>query len=107
MFTTEIADQTKSPVFPLISEETLAQAIEYLRSVLATDSSPEVVSELSKPAIIDLLKKYWWQRIQIPGSAATTTSDHERREISDPGFLNTLGNALTPEEGFILRPLPK
>jgi len=28
-------------------------------------------------------------------------------EISDPGFLNTLGNKLSPEEGFILRPMPK
>lgn len=27
--------------------------------------------------------------------------------ISDPGFLNTLGNILTTEEGFILRPLSK
>jgi|UPI0007844D15 SAM-dependent methyltransferase len=42
-----------------------------------------------------------------PGQKYFTTSDRERLEISDPGFLNTLGNKLTPEEGFVLRPMPK
>jgi 2-polyprenyl-3-methyl-5-hydroxy-6-metoxy-1,4-benzoquinol methylase len=45
--------------------------------------------------------------MQIPGTDYFTTSDHARHEISDPGFLNTLGNALTVSEGFLLRPMPK
>ncbi len=107
MFTKQLVDYDKSPAAPLMSDEELSNHIKALRLYLAMDESAVVKADLKTPAVSDALGYPWWQRMAIPRTKCFTTSDHNRLEISDPGFLNTLGNALTPEEGFILRPLPK
>ena len=100
-------DTERSPKAQLMSDHYLERQIEVLRRHLASDTSAAVTAELKWPVTIQALDRSWWQRLAIPGTNCFTTSDHDRLSISDPGFLNTLGNALTPEEGCILRPMPK
>ncbi len=96
-----------SPKAPLMSDGDLKGHLEALRQHLATDTSAAVKVGLESPAASKALGYRWWQRLAIPGTDCFTTSDHGRLEISDPGFLNTLGNNLKPQEGFVLRPMPK
>jgi SAM-dependent methyltransferase len=91
----------------LLSEQDLANHVESLRQHLSLDNTTEVTAEFQNDLVQEGLQHSWWQRLAIPGTHRFTTSDHERLKISNPGWLNTLGDALTPEEGFILRPMPK
>ncbi len=107
MFTKQLVDSDKSPKAPLLTNEALDSILAELRQHLDADSSPTIESEVKTSAVTEALSHPWWQRLAIPQTSCFTTSDHKRLKINDPGFLNTLGNALTPEEGFILRPMPK
>jgi 2-polyprenyl-3-methyl-5-hydroxy-6-metoxy-1,4-benzoquinol methylase len=101
------ANVEKSPKAELISNQELQRHIVTLRQNLALDTSPVIKAALKSPTTIQALSHPWWQRIAIPGTDCFTTSDHDRLTISNPGYLNTLGGSLTPEEGCILRPMPK
>jgi SAM-dependent methyltransferase len=108
MFTKKLADLEKSPMAPLLSEHDLADHVASLREHLSLDNSPEARAELTDSELVQTSSQHaWFQRLAIPGTRCFTTSDHGRLQISNPGWLNTLGDALTPEEGFILRPMPK
>lgn len=107
LFTHRIANYGLSPVFPLITPNDLKSETERLRANLASDKSAAAREAVSRPEIAKVLALQWWQRLAIPGTDTHTTSDHSRLAISNPGWLNTLGDALTPEEGFVLRPMPK
>jgi SAM-dependent methyltransferase len=98
MFTHQLLDEGKSPKNPLMTENELVEHVRLLRQHLAKDTPTPLPPDVPRG---------WWQRIAIPGTDRFTTSDHDSLEISDPGFLNRLGNALTAQEGFILRPMPK
>ena len=101
------ANVDKSPKAQLISDRELELHVAALRQHLALDTSAAIKTALKSPTIIQALSHPWWQRLAIPGTDCFTTSDHDRLSISDPGYLNTLGDLLTPEEGCILRPMPK
>jgi 2-polyprenyl-3-methyl-5-hydroxy-6-metoxy-1,4-benzoquinol methylase len=103
----ELVDCDKSPKARLMSDGDSKSHLEALRRHLATDTSAAVKAGLESPAASKAFGHDWWQRLAIPGTNCFTTSDHGRLKISDPGLLNTLGNKLTPEEGFLLRPMPK
>jgi 2-polyprenyl-3-methyl-5-hydroxy-6-metoxy-1,4-benzoquinol methylase len=108
MFTKQLVGCDESPKTPLLTEEDLIRHLDTLRRHLAMDLAPAVKAELKTPLVAEALGQSWWQRMPIPGTKCFTTSDPSRLAgISDPGFLNTLGNALTPEEGCLLRPMPK
>jgi 2-polyprenyl-3-methyl-5-hydroxy-6-metoxy-1,4-benzoquinol methylase len=98
MFTKQIIDDDKSPKNPLLTERELVEHVRLLRQHLAKDTATPLPPDIPRG---------WWQRIAIPGTDRFTTSDHDSLEISDPGYLNRLGGALTTQEGFILRPMPK
>jgi 2-polyprenyl-3-methyl-5-hydroxy-6-metoxy-1,4-benzoquinol methylase len=101
------ANLEKSPKAALISDRELQRHIAALRQNLALDTPAIIKDTLKSPMAIQALAYSWWQRLAIPGTDCFTTSDHDRLTISDPGYLNTLGGLLTPEEGCILRPMPK
>jgi 2-polyprenyl-3-methyl-5-hydroxy-6-metoxy-1,4-benzoquinol methylase len=105
-FTKQLVDYSRSPVAPLMSAEELLSYIKSLRLHLADDDSTDVKAQTKTPEVAAMLGE-WWQRMALPGTKCFTTSDHSRLVSSNPGFLNTLGDALTPEEAFILRPMPK
>jgi SAM-dependent methyltransferase len=107
MFTNRLIDIEKSPKAPLLSEEDVADHVRSLRQHLSIDDTTEVKESLQSRFVQECLKYGWWQRLAIPGTPCFTTSDHQRLKISDPGWLNTLGGALSLEEGCILRPMPK
>ena len=107
MFTKRLLDIEKSPKAALLSEQDLANHVKSLRQHLSLDNTTGVTEELQNDLVQQGLQHAWWQRLAIPGTHCFTTSDHEHLKISNPGWLNTLGDALTPEEGFILRPMPK
>jgi 2-polyprenyl-3-methyl-5-hydroxy-6-metoxy-1,4-benzoquinol methylase len=100
-------DRDKSPKKPLFRDDELRRHLFALRQHITRDASAVVAAELKSPAVYEALERSWWQRLAIPGTECFTTSDRARLLVGDPGFLNTLGNTLTPEEGFILRPMPK
>ena len=106
MFPKRLLNSDLSPKKKLISGAELESKVGKLRDLLAADSSPEVVAELKTPSA-NGLPRGWWQRMAVPGTNYFTTSNHDSLQITDPGFLNTLGGRLTPREGFILRPVPK
>ena len=108
MLTKTLLDIEKSPKAALLSEQDLADHVKSLRQHLSLDNTPEATAELLHNDLVQTsLQHAWFQRLAIPGTHCFTTSHHERLQISNPGWLNTLGDALTPEEGFILRPMPK
>ena len=78
-----------------------------LRAHLAGDLADPIHRERKDRLVVEASQFGWWQRIALPGLKGFTTSRHDTLQISDPGFLNTLGNRLTAEEGFILRPMLK
>jgi SAM-dependent methyltransferase len=101
MFTKQLVDDGKSPKKPLMTESELVEHVRLLRQHLAKDTATPLPPDVPRGWY------WWWQRIAIPGTPRFTTSDHNSLEISDPGWLNRLGDALTIQEGFILRPMPK
>jgi 2-polyprenyl-3-methyl-5-hydroxy-6-metoxy-1,4-benzoquinol methylase len=107
MFTNQLVDLTKSRSEALLIDYDLQILLKRLRADLAEDETSVVQSEAKAPEHQKILSKPWWQRISIPGTRLHTTSDRSRLQISDPGYMNTLGGELTPEEGFVLRPVPK
>lgn len=108
VFTKQLVDFDKSPKTPLLTDGDLTRHLDRLRRHLAMDWASAVQAELKTPLVTEALGRSLWQRMPIPGTECFTTSDPSRLAgISDPGFLNTLGNALKPEEGCLLRPMPK
>ena len=105
--TKKLVDIDKSPKAPLLTDQDLSRVLEALRRHLKTDSATAVMAELKTLPVSEALGHSWFQRLAIPGTTCFTTSDHSLLDISDPGYLNTLGKMLTPNEGFILRPMPK
>lgn len=97
-----------SPVRPLYEGDELERSIAELKSMLAADSSPETRAELNSDLAreIQQFRGDWFQRIDFPGHALTSTSDH-RWAYLDEGGLNTLGGRLSSDEASILRPWPK
>jgi 2-polyprenyl-3-methyl-5-hydroxy-6-metoxy-1,4-benzoquinol methylase len=106
-FTKQLVDIDRSPRRQLITADAIARHVNKLRTHLVMDATEEVVATLRTDRIQEGLALGWWQRLTFDGTPATTTSNRTRLNVSDPGWLNTLGGALTIEEGFILRPLPK
>ena len=106
-FTKCLVDLRKSVTKPLISAEDITRVAASLREQLAADNSIKMQGE----AVVleaEFRKLGWWQRIKVPGwNAYTTSFPAFLHDISDPGWLNTMNGALTPEEGCLLRPLPK
>jgi SAM-dependent methyltransferase len=49
----------------------------------------------------------WFQRVDIPGTKLTTTSDHSQVMINTGNPLQTLSGTLTDQQGSILRPRAK
>jgi 2-polyprenyl-3-methyl-5-hydroxy-6-metoxy-1,4-benzoquinol methylase len=107
MFTQRLVHSYKSPIWPLITEDALAASVARLRDHLAVDTRPDIVAALADARVRTAQQHWWWQRLPIPGTSVFTTTAKERFVVSHPGWLNTLGDALTAEEGFFLRPMPK
>ena len=97
-----------SPVRPLYKDDELERDIAELRRMLAADASPETKAALQSDLArgIEAFRDAWFQRIDFPGQALTSTSDHRWAHL-DQGGLNTLGGRLTGDEASILRPWPK
>jgi SAM-dependent methyltransferase len=102
-----VVDLSRSPQRHLIDQQELDRRIALLRENLQADESPEVLNDLGSPIAVEARKFAWYQRIRLPNTRAYTTSDRTRQAVDDPGWLNRLGNALTPTEGSLLRPVPK
>jgi SAM-dependent methyltransferase len=102
-----LVDLSHSPQRALIDKHEFQRRIASLKQHFQDDDAPEVLNDLESRLAIEAREFDWFQRIRIPGTRAYTTSDRARQSISDPGWLNRLGNALSPVEGSILRPLPK
>jgi 2-polyprenyl-3-methyl-5-hydroxy-6-metoxy-1,4-benzoquinol methylase len=102
-----IVDLSRSPQRELISRQELDRRIALLRENLQADETPDVLHDLESPIAVEARKFAWYQRIKLPNTRAYTTSDRTRQFVEDPGWLNRLGNVLSPTEGSILRPLPK
>ncbi len=102
-----IVDLSRSPERELITRQELERRIAGLRENFKADESPEVLKDLESPVAVEARKFAWYQRIKLPKTRAYTTSDRKRQFVEDPGWLNRLGNALSPSEGSILRPVPK
>jgi 2-polyprenyl-3-methyl-5-hydroxy-6-metoxy-1,4-benzoquinol methylase len=102
-----VIDVSRSPLRQLIGRSEFEQRIALLRESLRADESPEVLHDLKSPTAVEAQKFAWYQRIKIPNTRAYTTSDRTWHGGDDPGWLNRGGNALTPTEGSLLRPLPK
>jgi SAM-dependent methyltransferase len=101
-------DTTDSPIHILINDEEIDSAVIRLKNQLEADESEEVQDAIrTNDFVKKVIAKPWWQRIKIPGTDVYTTSDHTCLQITNPGWLNTLHDKLTPAEGFILRPMPK
>jgi 2-polyprenyl-3-methyl-5-hydroxy-6-metoxy-1,4-benzoquinol methylase len=102
-----VFDLSRSPLRQLIDRSEFDRRIASLRESLRADESPEVLHDLKSPIAVEAHKFAWYQRIKIPNTRAYTTSDRTHHGVDDPGWLNRAGNALTPIEGSLLRPLPK
>jgi SAM-dependent methyltransferase len=100
----EISLSEKAPLLTVGEADEWAQS---LRQHLYADSTRAATAACRTELAEQALRFGWWQRLKIPGLDLHTTSDHKRLQVSNPGWLNTLGDRLTPEEGFILRPMPK
>jgi protein-L-isoaspartate O-methyltransferase len=107
LFPVHFVDIEKSPRRVLMTNEEFRAAVAHLKAHAAADFSPKVVADLFHPNFAASRAFGWYQRIAIPGTSAFTTSNRASQDVSDPGWLNRLGNALSPEEGAILRPMPK
>lgn len=106
-FTKQLIDLERSPCKPLFGDTEVAVEAAALKELLAKDSAAEVQAEA--PGLEeDFRRIQWWQRMRVPGMNCSTTSFPSfLLNMSDPGWLNTMNGALTPEEGRLLRPLPK
>jgi SAM-dependent methyltransferase len=102
-----VFDVSRSPLRHLIDRSEFDRRIALLRDSLRADENPEVLHDLKSPIAVEAHKFAWYQRIKIPNTQAYTTSDRTFHGVDDPGWLNRAGNALTPTEGSLLRPLPK
>jgi predicted RNA methylase len=107
LFPVNFIDVDKSPRRVLITASDLRAEAARLKAQAAADFSDAVVAGLDRPTFREARAFGWFQRIAVPGTPAFTTSDRKNQWFSDPGRLNRLGNALTAEEGSILRPMPK
>lgn len=107
LFPANFVDNKKSPQRVLITGQQLRAEVKRLKAHLAADSSPETVAALQHPNFAASRSFGWYQRIAIPETPACTTSDPANQDVSDPGWLNRLGNALSAKEGAVLRPMPK
>jgi SAM-dependent methyltransferase len=106
-FTKQLVDLARSPCKPLFGDTDVAAEAAALRVQLTYDSAAEVQAEAAGLEE-DFRRIQWWQRIRVPGMHCSTTSFPSfLLDMSDPGWLNTLNGALSPEEGRLLRPLPK
>jgi SAM-dependent methyltransferase len=103
----QIVETSLSPKAPLLTAGEADELAQSLRQLLRADTTPSTAAALRTELAEQVLRFGWWQRLKIPGLDLYTTSDHKRLQITNPGWLNTLGDRLAPEEGFILRPMPK
>jgi 2-polyprenyl-3-methyl-5-hydroxy-6-metoxy-1,4-benzoquinol methylase len=82
--------------------------IQKLLAMFDRDNSPEtraaLQSEQARQA--KAFAGHWFQRIDFPSLAFSSTSDHATAFI-DEGGINTLGRRLTSKQASILRPYPK
>ena len=102
-----VVDVSRSPMRQLMDRSEFDRRIASLRDSLRADESPEVLRDLESPIAVEAHRHAWYQRIKIPNTRAYTTSDRTHHGGDDPGWLNRAGNALSPTEGSLLRPLPK
>ena len=106
--TKQFFDISQSPQAPLLSPESADKLAESLRQNFREDATPSTIAALRTELAEQARQFRWFQRLKIPGVNLYTTSDHERLGFpGDPGWLNTLGNRLSSEEGAVLRPMPK
>jgi len=106
--TKQFFDISQSPQAPLLSPEEADKLAESLRENFRVDATPSSITALRSELAEEARQFCWFQRLKIPGVNLYTTSDHEQlRFPGDPGWLNTLGNRLSSEEGAVLRPMPK
>jgi 2-polyprenyl-3-methyl-5-hydroxy-6-metoxy-1,4-benzoquinol methylase len=102
-----VIDVSRSPMRQLIERSEFDRRIATLRESLRADESPEVLHDLKSPIATEAHKFAWYQRMKLPNTRAYTTSDRTLHGKDDPGWLNRAGNTLTPNEGSLLRPMPK
>lgn len=108
IFTKEFFVTARSPQRLLLTPERADDLAESLRRHFREDATASTTDALGTELAEDASKICWYQRLKIPGLNLYTTSDHGRLDFpGDPGWLNTLGNRLTSEEGAVLRPMPK
>lgn len=67
------------------------------------DFSEEMASE----EYLNAIKLGWFQRLAIPGTNLSTTSDHSKIALIDTDPLHNVGGRITSEEASILRPQAK
>lgn len=97
-----------SPVHDIFDGIDVHGEIKKLLAMFDRDNSPETRAALqSEPAQqAKAFAGHWFQRIDFPSLAFSSTSDHATAFI-DEGGINTLGKRLTSTQASILRPYPK
>ena len=106
-FTKQLVDPAQSPRRTLMTHDQITRHVELLREHLARDRTEQARLALRTKKVREGLTAEWWQRIPFRRTSVTTKSDWARADLSDPGWLNTLGGALRTDEGALLRPMPK
>lgn len=105
MFTALKVDYDRSPIEPLYDKATLQSWVTKIREDLARDDQYAADKEL--PQFKESQTYGWFQRVDIPGTRLTSTSDHTTNSFLDPDPLQSFGGLLTLEEASIMRPRAK
>jgi SAM-dependent methyltransferase len=106
MFVPLKIDCDASPIEPLFDPLVLGDWEARLRAQLVSDDDYATDRDLDAFKRMQIYGT-WFQRVPIPGTRITTTSDHSKAVMLDGNPLQTLYGRLTEREGSILRPYAK